>query len=562
MPGRAQRCTPNSRASWPWSTTREGAAAELSAAIGLLRSLGDEEAAADLVPRLMAARHLLGDGLEARVALANRALERAPGASESARAELLGALAAAYMLNRRLDESLAYGTEAIALAERAGASALRADIQLTVGSDLVFSGRGDEGWPMLEQAVAFGLEHSLESETARGYRMLGTSASVLVEYPRAELWIGEGLAFTASIEHWNDHHYLAAHLGHVLWAVGRWDEGAAIARRALADGRGITTRITALIVLGYLDLGRGGWGSATERLEEAYALGESMHELQRASPALWGLAELALLQDDAELALDRAERGLRLSADVADAAYLYPYVVTGTRAHLAARDIGSAADWIERCARWLRLRSIAGTLPAIDHAEGLLRLAEGRTGRARELLEAAHGGWDASGRFWEGTAVLIDLAQCAARSRRPGEAVAHAAAARERASRAGARALLERSAGYELGAQVTFGPLTAREFEVARLVASGATNREIAERLVISPKTVSAHMEHILAKPRRRAPLGCGGVGHGQVTTSLRPAQQPRPRRRRRPPDRGTPPARPGRSRRRACRPAGCRWGC
>ncbi|TPX03569.1 helix-turn-helix transcriptional regulator [Schumannella luteola] len=44
------------------------------------------------------------------------------------------------------------------------------------------------------------------------------------------------------------------------------------------------------------------------------------------------------------------------------------------------------------------------------------------------------------------------------------------------------------------------GPLTAREFEVAALVSAGATNREIAERLVISPKTASAHIEHILAK--------------------------------------------------------------
>jgi DNA-binding CsgD family transcriptional regulator/DNA-binding Lrp family transcriptional regulator len=510
---RAQRTAPadldaRSRATLHADLSRElglvddpqGAASELSAAIGLLRSLGDETTAAALVPRLMAARHLLGDGLDARVALANRALERAPDAPDLVRAELLGALAAAYMLDRRLDESLAYGTRAVQLAERAGALGLRADIQHTVGSDLVFSGRGAEGWPMLERAIEFGLETSLESETARGYRMLGSSASVLVEYPRAERWIGAGLEYTASIEHWNDHHYLAAHLGHVYWAVGRWDEAATIARRALADGGGITTRITALIVLGYLELGRGDWAKATDRLEEAYSLGEAMHELQRVSPPLWGLCELALLQGDAELALDRAERGLALSAAVADAAYLYPFVVTGTRAHLAARDVGSATEWIARCAELVRLRGIAGTLPALDHAEGLVRLAEGRTGRARELLEAAHAGWDASGRFWEGTAVLGDLALCAARSRRAAEAVAYAAAARERASRAGARALLERSAGYELGAQVASGPLTAREFEVARLVASGATNREIAERLVISPKTVSAHMEHILAK--------------------------------------------------------------
>jgi predicted ATPase len=43
-------------------------------------------------------------------------------------------------------------------------------------------------------------------------------------------------------------------------------------------------------------------------------------------------------------------------------------------------------------------------------------------------------------------------------------------------------------------------PLSAREFEVAQLVAAGLTNRQIAERLVLAPKTISAHVEHILMK--------------------------------------------------------------
>lgn len=42
--------------------------------------------------------------------------------------------------------------------------------------------------------------------------------------------------------------------------------------------------------------------------------------------------------------------------------------------------------------------------------------------------------------------------------------------------------------------------LTARELEVLRLLTGGLTNREIAERLVISSKTVSRHVEHIYAK--------------------------------------------------------------
>ena len=45
-----------------------------------------------------------------------------------------------------------------------------------------------------------------------------------------------------------------------------------------------------------------------------------------------------------------------------------------------------------------------------------------------------------------------------------------------------------------------WAPLTGREFEVARLVASGGTNGAIAEELGIAKRTVASHVEHILDK--------------------------------------------------------------
>jgi HD-GYP domain-containing protein (c-di-GMP phosphodiesterase class II) len=59
--------------------------------------------------------------------------------------------------------------------------------------------------------------------------------------------------------------------------------------------------------------------------------------------------------------------------------------------------------------------------------------------------------------------------------------------------------------------------LTQREVEVLRLLARGLSNREIAERLVISPKTVGNHAEHIYGKIgcSNRAAAGLFAMRHG-----------------------------------------------
>ena len=42
--------------------------------------------------------------------------------------------------------------------------------------------------------------------------------------------------------------------------------------------------------------------------------------------------------------------------------------------------------------------------------------------------------------------------------------------------------------------------MTDSELAVARLVAQGLSNREAAERLFVSPHTVSSHLRHVFAK--------------------------------------------------------------
>jgi DNA-binding CsgD family transcriptional regulator len=70
--------------------------------------------------------------------------------------------------------------------------------------------------------------------------------------------------------------------------------------------------------------------------------------------------------------------------------------------------------------------------------------------------------------------------------------------------------------------------LTSREVEVLRLLARGLSNKEIAERLVISRKTASHHVEHIYAKTgtANRALASLFAANHGLIGD---PAGSPRP---------------------------------
>jgi HD-GYP domain-containing protein (c-di-GMP phosphodiesterase class II) len=102
----------------------------------------------------------------------------------------------------------------------------------------------------------------------------------------------------------------------------------------------------------------------------------------------------------------------------------------------------------------------------------------------------------------------------------PAEAAASELRAEVAAGRldgAAVEAVLE-AAGHRARRRVE-GPagLTVREVEVLRLLARGLSNKEIAARLVISPKTAGRHVEHIYLKidASSRAAAGLFAVQHG-----------------------------------------------
>lgn len=68
--------------------------------------------------------------------------------------------------------------------------------------------------------------------------------------------------------------------------------------------------------------------------------------------------------------------------------------------------------------------------------------------------------------------------------------------------------------------------LSVREAQVLRLVASGLANREIAERLFVSPNTVANHVRAILAKTEcaNRTEAAAFAIRHGIAAAADPPA--------------------------------------
>ena len=85
-------------------------------------------------------------------------------------------------------------------------------------------------------------------------------------------------------------------------------------------------------------------------------------------------------------------------------------------------------------------------------------------------------------------------------------------------------ALAEQSASVADRAQGYYGAmLSAREEEVARLAASGATNHQIAEALVVTEATVKAHLHRIFGKVGVRSRTGLARLAQNGVSAPAPP---------------------------------------
>jgi len=331
------------------------------------------------------------------------------------------------------------------------------------------------------------------------------------------------------------------------YGAGHLSEGRYRLAQVLAQADEPTVwRARGLLLAGFLAAVGGDRGAAQALLAQGTSLARQLNDPATSAFAAWAAGDVCLLAGDLHQAIAQFEYGLAVlpaAVDVRQRALLLLTLAQAAglagdeeRAGACHRELAALAErgseYTRRvCTGWSvwALGMAAWRRGDLDRAHGLhqqsMRLrrnhlmgatfsvealawtaaSQGQYERAAVLLGAAAS-------LWQSMGTTPDAFEPLAGHRRVCERQARQAlgeTAFQAAYQNGLQLPAEAVVAYALGqppakppASAVPGeaPLTARELQVARLIAAGRSNKDIAAELVISQRTAENHVEHILTK--------------------------------------------------------------
>lgn len=473
---------------------------------------GDRLGQAEAQRRLAAVQELSGEREQAQAA--RRLAAEGFGAVGQAAEAALERLAIADHHRRRAE----YG-EAIELAQAAAEeaeAAERVDIAARVlGLRGVVEAKGgdyERGLESVRSGLALALEHDLTPIAAELYQRLSLVLYDGADYRQAEEALDTALGLCRTDGDADTEVACVTCLVYVLRERGEWARAAELGRELIESGTAVWV---AEGLVGAIHAFEGRLSSARRLLTSSRSVSSAVGHYNMYVDATTGLAIVAAAEGLEDEAASRCRELLARWEESED----HHYAVWGMR---------WAASWFARRGRRKDAQLHAAALgrmaaegghedavAALAQAVGELALLEGDAAGAADSLSRAvelHRSLAipheraqvelragvalaAAGEREEGLERLCDAYRCATKlGARPlaAEAAKEVAALGESvAQRLGSRA----AAASEGGVQ-----LTRRELEVLRHVAVGRTNREIAQELFISQRTVDMHVRNLLGK--------------------------------------------------------------
>lgn len=290
-------------------------------------------------------------------------------------------------------------------------------------------------------------------------------------------------------------------------ADGEFDVGG----QRLAEARDIEatagdpgTLAMASWIAGSVALYSGDLPAATTAFEEGLALLEPGRELTVRLDLLLSYSSAVALLGDAERATWCHEEFLRITEPAGESFHRAYALWTFGLFVMHQGDLARAAELIQQSIALRReLRDLTGlgwSLESLAWAESALQHHD----RAATLLGAADRLWEIMGRPLATYQHMYPFHEACVQAATEQLGSAQFGAAFQK----GAAFSVDDGIAYALGDRLTSAPppsepdtvLTTRELEIARLIAEGLSNRQIATRLTLSVRTVETHAQHILTK--------------------------------------------------------------
>ena len=463
---------------------------------------GEREAA--FAARRVGAESFAGNGLAAEAAVDHLAMAN--------HLRLTGKHVAAVELARTAREE----------ADAAG----RTDLRIrALGLEGVVRAKGGEfeaGLETVRDGLAQAVEHDLTAVAAELYQRLSLVLYDAADYGRAQEALDTALELCRASGAAGTQEACVSCLAYVLRDRGEWREAAEICRELIASGSSV---FVAEGLLGSIHCFQGRVSSARRLLASSLVASSRLGHYNMAVDSTAALAVVAAIEGAGEEAAGHCRALLGRWQETDD----HHYALSGMRwaaAWFARR--GERADahaCIEALTRMASASGHAEALAALAHGIAETALLDGDADTAAEQLSRAvdlHSTIDMP--FVRAQIELRAGVALAAAGEREA-ALDRIAGAYRTARRLGARPLAAEAAnemkalgesvvrrlGRAAEADAEGGGLSRREREVVRLLAVGRTNREIAQELILSPRTVDMHVRNILRKLDCRSRVEAAG---------------------------------------------------
>ncbi|HEX5153224.1 MAG TPA: AAA family ATPase [Parafilimonas sp.] len=401
--------------------------------------------------------------------------------SSKAKAMAYSNLSQLYMLSENVEDAIDWGNKAIAIAAAIGDEEIRSHALNNIGTvKMKVAGLIAEGKKQLLESLQIALQNSLDEHAARAYTNLISNSVTHKEYNTAEKYLEEGLQYCGE----RDLHSWASY--NMMWKArmllerGNWEAAAELAGNHLSNPvqPGIV-RIGAITVRGIIKVRRGEEDGLV-LLKEAKELAFLTEEHQRIVPVVIALLEYEWLSGNKVLSDEELAIAQALIAQV-DNMWLN----------------SEAVFWMEKA------RSVQLELPVLYEPYKLLH--EGKAAEAAAF-------WQTKGCTYERAFALFSGNEEQKREALNLLQTLHADATYQKL-KSEMRSSGIRSIPRGLRSSTISNPaqLTTRELDILQLLKTGASNKEIATSLYISPKTVDHHISSILFKldvPSRAKAVG------------------------------------------------------